>query len=55
VLFVKYNWNEQILEDKMGRTCRMHDIEEKCMWGYGEKAKKKQTSRKILTQKEGYY
>jgi hypothetical protein len=31
VLFAKYNWNDQVEEDKMGRACCTHWGEAECM------------------------
>jgi hypothetical protein len=43
----KYNYNDQIKEDEMGRACTTHGGEQECIQGFGEKARRKETTRKI--------
>jgi hypothetical protein len=31
VLFTKYNWNDEVKEDEMGRACSTNGVEEECI------------------------
>lgn len=46
VLFTNYNGNYQVMKDETARVSSMHGVEEKCIQGFGEKAGRKETSRK---------
>jgi hypothetical protein len=41
--------NDQIEEDEMARACTTYGGEEECMYGFGGKAKRKETTRKTQT------
>jgi hypothetical protein len=45
----KYNENDEIREDEMGRACSMHGREEECIKSFGGKSKRKETTRKTYT------
>jgi hypothetical protein len=49
VLFSKYNYNDQVKEDEVGRTYRVNEREEEYIYDIGGKARKKETSRKTKT------
>jgi hypothetical protein len=44
--FTKYNYNDEIKDDEMGRACSMHGGEAKYMLGLGRKTRRKETTRK---------
>jgi hypothetical protein len=46
-LFAKYNSNDQVKEDEMGRACSANGEEEECIEDFGGKARRKETTRKI--------
>jgi hypothetical protein len=41
---VKYNKNDKVKENEMGRSCSMNGEEN--LWGFGGKARRKETTRK---------
>jgi hypothetical protein len=41
VLFAKYNYNDQVKEDEMGRACSMNGGQEECIQDFGGKARRK--------------
>jgi hypothetical protein len=45
VRFTKYNYNDQVKEDEIGRACKMHGGEEKYIYNFGGKARRKETTR----------
>jgi hypothetical protein len=49
VLFGKYNQNDQVKENEMGRTCSTNGGEEECIEDFGRKARMKDTTRKTKT------
>jgi hypothetical protein len=55
VLFVKHNYNYQVMEDEIDRACNTHGEKEERIYGFGGKARRKQTTRKTLMYEEGYY
>jgi hypothetical protein len=44
-----YNWNEQVKEYEMGRASSMYGREAQCIQEFGGKARRKKTTRKIMT------
>jgi hypothetical protein len=36
-----YNWNDEVTEDEVGRSCSTIGVEDECMWNIGGKAKRK--------------
>jgi hypothetical protein len=49
VLFSKYNQNDQVKEDEMGRACSTNREEAECIQDIGGKARRKETARKTKT------
>jgi hypothetical protein len=49
VLFAKYNCNDQVKEDEMGRACGTNGVEEEYIQNIGGKARRKETTRKRKT------
>jgi hypothetical protein len=46
VLLAKYNYNDEVEEDGMGRACSTHGGEADYTYDFGGAARRKQTSRK---------
>jgi hypothetical protein len=45
--FVRYDYSNQAKEDKLGRVRCMNRRDEECIQGFGWKARRKETIRKI--------
>jgi hypothetical protein len=43
----KYNWNDQVRDDDIGRVCSTHAGEEECMKCFIGKSGRKKTTRNI--------
>jgi hypothetical protein len=48
-LFVKYNYNDEVREDEMGRACSTKGREAERIYDIGEKARSKENTRKTKT------
>jgi hypothetical protein len=42
----KYNENNEVKEDKIGKAYSMHGVEEECKQGSGENTRRKETTKK---------
>jgi hypothetical protein len=45
-MFAKYNENNQVKEDGMGRTFSTNEGKEDCIWDTGGRVRRKDTTRK---------
>jgi hypothetical protein len=48
-LFSKYNYNDQVKEDEMGRACSTNGGEDACIYDIGGKSRRKETTGKTKT------
>jgi hypothetical protein len=48
-VIIKYNWDDQVKEDEIGRTCRMNVRENERMYVIRGKARRKEAARKTKT------